>query len=342
MELLRYILLFNLIPQLSARGFFNITPYDPIIEFAKKGKEKGSINIDLDKIYNNNNNLLLVGQGSHEYKASPYMGDLSLLTFNVYDENKIEKMKRIYDSVESLFQRAHPTIFALQGVREPILKRITQTTAAHYGVINTDKFQVDALKADKIFVPIFYDKEMLINISAGYFFRGGTETPYASYGHFRYKADSTGFVIINADIVSDAAETNQIQYFKIIKDMNEAEAFANIPIFILGGIGNVTPEIKKTFRLTFNNLVSNDTNSSLFLPTTVHGGVDNDDGLQRDFILLRDMDRVFRLNYARILSRLIKSAQHYPIHSILTISKNIKAEDQNKKEMKRKGITPPP
>ncbi|KAG0438614.1 hypothetical protein DMUE_2983 [Dictyocoela muelleri] len=299
------------LPQdLITYGMYNITMWDPLLfnpEYADVLKS-----VTEKKGYLKNHFVK---------KDKDLFGNLSLITFNAYcSENVKSTNDGLVQTVKDLLDHAHPTIFAIQGIREKPMNFIKSFLGEHYQMINTVRHGKDRITSANIYEPIIYDSKLVKPLKAGYLEEKGGGI-YGSYLRLADLRKKGGFIytIINIDLFSSFKNTVAAQISKITSDISEDQETSSHPVFLMGTI-DVMPDIFQPLLVNqYDNLIEKDVHNNDTFKTTVHGNGSNNDDIQRDFIILRDTNKSFLLNYARILSSFYSSG-HFPVHAILTFS----------------------
>lgn len=293
---------------IKKQGLYYETKWDPLLESKTSLKNYQNV-LEMQGQYEN-----------HEVSSPPAerYGDVSILTLNLASETSTVQMNQeITIYLKEVLDHAHPAIFALQGVREPLLARLKKLMNDHYVMLNEDSFTKDALSAAHYFVPIIIDRQMLHSVKTGYF-QNQKGQIYASYAVLDDKRRRKKLTVINMDLYSTFKGMVEGQFANILSDIKGEPSIGEQPILFAGGIGSLSQEIKKLLRSGYKNLIDHDPNNSELDLTTVHGKVEHSDNIERDFVILRDPRGKMETNYARILSRDFKVGEHYPVHAILS------------------------
>ncbi|ELQ75907.1 putative Endonuclease/exonuclease/phosphatase protein [Trachipleistophora hominis] len=289
-------------------GLYYETKWDPLLSSKTSGKNMQDV-LEMGGHYEN-----------HEITTPPSdrYGDLSVFTLNIATEiNLITINQETASFIHEVLDHAHPAVFVLQGVREPVLARIKKLENHHYGIITDDVFTKDPLSSAHYYFPIIIDKHMIRPIKSGYF-RNQKGQVYASYAVLVDTRKNKRFTVVNLDLYSTFKETVEAQFANIVSDIKGDMSISKEPVIFAGGIGSPSSEIQKLLQSGYKNLIDLDPNNKELDKTTVHGRVEHSDNVQRDFIVLRDPATVLDLNYARILNDKLKIAEHYPLHAILS------------------------
>jgi len=301
-------------------GLFDVNYYDPKYEkIAGKADASGRSLKDKDEKFD---------RFADAYRAHTPMkesfGDLRLLDWDVYDNNSAEVNRRIVEVIEKNFQQAHPSILAFQGMRKNVLEKVMKylsTNPAHYGILNTEKTEKNALIYAALYLPIIYDKLVLELVKSGYFKKPDNDI-YGSYAIFRDQRNGKRFLVANMDVFTVEESVLEGEVFKIVKDVTGTREIGSLPAILMGGIGKSTKNVKNILDIRFINTLDKDKNNESFFKTTAHGRNGNNDNKQRDFILIREDNNIFTINLSRILTvKLTDIGQHYPIESILSYKK---------------------
>lgn len=247
-------------------------------------------------------------------------GDISIMTLNLFREIVADhETLQSAENVRTILDEAHPTFLCLQGVDESLLTRINGKLNGnnHYKMATYEKYDVEMLSGQKSYLPIIYDESLVFIHNSGYF---ESEPPhqmrYGSYIEVKDKRkpmEKTTFTVINVDMYSSFNDVVSAQFSNVVSDINGFKEVEHLPVFIVGGMGTLPPNVKEMMK-TYKNSIDVDANNKDIPKTTVHAG-GQDDNIQRDFILLRDTHGMFELNYSRILREFLAS-DHYPVHAI--------------------------
>lgn len=277
----------------------------------------------------------------HDHKGDSSFkrfGDISIITLNLFRDIVADyETLQSAENIRTLLDEAHPTFLCLQGIDDSLLTRINGKLSDHnhYQMATFDKYDVEMLSGQRNYLPIIYDSNLVSVHRSGYF---ETEQPHQMrYGSFievkdrRKKSERISFTVINVDMYSSFNEVVSAQFSNIISDINGFKEVEALPVFVVGGMGTMPPNVHEMMK-TYKNSIEVDANNRDIPKTTVHAG-SQDDNVQRDFILLRDANSIFDLNYARILREFLAS-DHYPVHAIYsykTSSPTPKKKDKAKK-----------
>lgn len=331
--------LFQPIPKRSFQ-LYHETRWDPLV----RDKE-------IEKPDRLNHILAVSGHfRSHEIEDEPTefekFGDISIITLNLYREVVVDsETLQSAENIRTILDEAHPTFLCLQGVDDSLLLRINGKLKdnEHYKLANFDKYDVDNLSGQRDYFPIIYDSALVFPKNSGYFeTEGAHKQKYASFlevKDLRNKADPVSFTVINAEMYSSFNDVVSAEFSNIVSDIASYKEVDKHPVFIAGGMGTLPPNVKELMKSTYKNSIEEDANNTDIPKTTVHSGGQDDD-VQRDFILLRDANKIFKLNYARILREFLAS-DHYPVHAIYSYTHRPK-EDKPKPDPKAlaQGLTP--
>ncbi|ELA46977.1 hypothetical protein VCUG_01508 [Vavraia culicis subsp. floridensis] len=294
--------------KLPRTGLYYETKWDPLLDSKTSLKNLQNV-LEMGGHYEN-----------HEITTPPpdRYGDLSLFTLNLASEiSTVPMNQEIASYMHEILDHAHPTVMVLQGVREPLLARIRKLINEHYGMLTDDVFTKDPLSSAHYYLPIFIDKRVLRPIKTGYF-RNQKGQVYGSYVVLSDTRKGKKFTVVNIDLYSTFKGMVEGQLANIISDIKGDPSISNEPVFFAGGIGSLSPEMQKLLRSGYKNLVDLDPNNKELDMTTVHGKMEHSDGIQRDFIILRDPATALDLNYARILSKDFPIGEHFAVHAILS------------------------
>lgn len=261
-------------------------------------------------------------------------GDISIITLNMY-RSVLSEQETIQsaNNVRIILDEAHPTFLCLQGVDDSLLKRIASRMKdnKHYGLSVFDKYDIDMLNGQRNYFPIIYDQSIAKIVNSGYFDSDPRKS--SRYGSFieikdKRKPDSLNFTVVNVDIYSSFNDVVSAEFSNIVSDINSFKEVEQKPVLFVGTLGTVPNNVADLIETTFKNTIDGDSNNINIPKTTLHSG-DQEDHIQRDFILLRDLKNEFTLNYARILRDFLAS-DHYPVHAIFSYTQQFKG----KKEIK--------
>lgn len=268
----------------------------------------------------------------HDEPPMKKFGDISIITLNLFRDVLLESETiESAENVRTILDEAHPTFLCLQGVDDSLLLRIngklSKQNSDHYKLANIDKFDTDMLTGQRVYLPIIYDTSLVAIKNSGYFETDSTKKMmYGSFLEIYDKRKPTGvisFTIVNIDMFSSFNDVVSAEFSNIVSDIKEYNEVASYPVIIAGGMGTMPPNVKEIIKESFINTVEKDKNNVDFPQTTVHAG-GQDDGIMRDFILLRDVHDTFELNYARILREFL-AGDHYPVHAIFSYKhRNVK------------------
>ena len=253
----------------------------------------------------------------NQHIYGPSFGEMSMMTINLYHPNFLEeKNQRI--KVTNLIDQHHPTILALQGISKNQEQLFNAVFSPHYKVIGSNYINIDLKSRKREYRPIYYDSNEVELIKEGEFSPiNFANHSYATFGIFRMKVDlKTMFIVVNIDLYSGDSEFIETQLYNILKHISESP-YSKLPIFFLGMINEQTQNVKDLIKNSLHNVILKDKNNIPLSKTTFHHNGILDDGKQRDFILLRDINNTYIVNYARILSKFEKKdILHYPIYAI--------------------------
>ena len=259
---------------------------------------------------------------SHGAKShGPVMGDISILSVNMYTpNNQVSNLELMAQEITTLVDQHHPSFYTLQALNKLQLDSIKAALAPHYAVIGDMPTNTDLKTRKKEYRPLFYDTHDFQLLKDGTFVPAfHKDHAYASFGVFRSVKDTTKiFTVVNMDLYSADAKYIQEQLYNIIKNIDDG-TYSQYPVFLAGMINEQTEAVSDLIKTTFKNTLDLDTNNEFSSKTTFHHTGDLNDNVQRDFILLKDEKKVFRVNLSRILtlfeSRIL---HHYPIYTILS------------------------
>lgn len=256
-------------------------------------------------------------------KTFKTFGDLSIITLNLYRDVIAENETiESAENIRTILDEAHPTFLCLQGVDESLLERIRGKLKKHphYQIANYEKYNIDLITGQRDFLPIIFDTSLVKIKNSGYFETENKKRMlYGSFleiNDFRREFETVAYTIINVDMFSSFNDVVSAQFSNIVSDISSYNEVNDHPVFIVGGIGTLPSNIKELIKTTYMNTIEADHNNEDLSKTTVHSG-GQDDGIQRDLILLRDAEGIFELNYSRILRKFLAS-DHYPVHAIFS------------------------
>lgn len=302
----------------KSRGMFYNTKWDPLLE---------------QPPFNQNYQMVLDISGFYdEHQATgpdDSYGDLNLWTLNLSSAISTEEMNQQSTlTMKQVLDHSHPSIFALQGIRESLMARLKKIMNKHYQMANTDSFTKDSIFATNYYFPIIYDTRMFDIKQTGYI-KNLKGVIYASYVVVENKmkknkkveknADKKDIItFINIDLFSTFRGVVEGQFANILSDVKGSQLIRAHPVFFMGGLGALSAQITNLLNSGYKNLIDHDNHNMDLDKTTVHGKVEHSDNVQRDFIITRDPKSVFTLNYARILSGAFPVGEHYPVQAILS------------------------
>lgn len=249
----------------------------------------------------------------------PQMGDLSMLTFNLYTENVVvSNLNALTSEVSSTIDQAKPTFVAIQAMEKSQMLNLKNILSPSYDMIGEEYVNTDLRRGREEYRPMFYAKSMYELLKSGEFAPASHPNhSYATFGVFRNKKQSDKiFTVVNVDLYSADSTYIQEQLYNIVKHV-ESSPYSAYPVFVAGMINEQTTNVKKLIQSTFKNGLTQDVNNKYLQRTTYHHTDMLNDNVQRDFILLKDEHKMFRVNYARILSLFEKKRMlHFPVHHI--------------------------
>ncbi|KAM0676503.1 hypothetical protein GVAV_000472 [Gurleya vavrai] len=193
---------------------------------------------------------------------------------------------------------------------------------------NIQKYNTDLITGQRDYMPIIFDTTLVKSMNAGYFETDNKKKMvYGSFlevRDFRKEHDYVSYTIINVDMYSSFADVISAEFSNVVSDISSFKEVSDRPVFMVGGIGTMPTNIKELIKTVYINSIEEDVNNKDIPKTTVHAG-GQDDGVQRDFILLRDAKGEFVLNYSRIMRR-FSASDHYPVHAIYSFGKGNKLQ----------------
>lgn len=247
-----------------------------------------------------------------------HFGELSLMSLNTHiDRDTLEKKQE--EDIMRLIDLHHPSIFSLQGLSLTEYESLQLSIDDHYenGCKNALFSEVWTNKVE--ILPIFYDKYSLVKIR-DYVFQPKEyeKQAYGCIAVFYSKLTEQMFSVINIDLPSTDENLVNAEVYNILEHL-EGSDIKDYPVFVTGTINKLSEKLKKLMDINFINLNREDRNNIGLNKTTFHRHGKTSDNIQRDFILLRDKDKKFKLNYSRTLSRLPKdNFEHFPNFAILS------------------------
>ncbi|KAM0677409.1 hypothetical protein BDAP_002093 [Binucleata daphniae] len=314
----------------DSRIFFE-SQYDPLVKDAKKTpSSKFKALSELTGFFGDHNN--------HIPSSIETFGDLNILSINFYKEILVvDKIEETMNELIDFMDHIHPSIVAVQGITKDELTYLTQfiDSEEHYKIANTEKGLVDYITGAKTYLPIIYDAKMFSVEKADYFSTSEKEPqPFGSYivvKDNRLPNAKVAFTLINIDLYSSFSEVVSAEFFSIIDDVANAKDIKDAPVFLVGNLGTMPMNVQEAIDLSYNDLIKEDRNNQKLSKTTEHTK-NNDDNIERSFILLKDLKKEMKVNYARILSE-YKAGDHYPLHAILTLTHSIADMKEAKKNV---------
>ncbi|KAF7689900.1 hypothetical protein CDIK_2776 [Cucumispora dikerogammari] len=320
-------LTFNLLPPLTCKLYLpNI--YDPLLPvFKEKAKSTKSTTTELDltTILEDKEKLKDLYNKHNQFTSELSYGDFRIISWTAEGKELKQDVDDLIENIESLLEISHPTIISLQAIKSRILEELKQNIIEkklHYTVILDDISSINSKNGGKSFVPIIFDNLILKLKESGFLNQSDKTGPTISYAIFDYllPAPSTSpnnltnktFAVINMDLFQSDPKIVNVKYFTMLQKIKTHKSLSKISsLFLMGGIGNADKHIKNSLK-EYTDLIDRDVNNQNLSNTTVHGGNNNNDNIKRHYILLKDTDRVFQLNTARILSGL-KVGFNYPL-----------------------------
>lgn len=296
-----FFLIMSIKTLLTKNFLYSVSPFDPL--YNQKGIEKGFY-------------------AHHKPSSSnDAFGDISILTYNATNTSTLlEQDKKTTEAIFNLLDVNHPTFLTLQSIKESVLLKLKADfdNSSHYRIALTDRFDVDLISGDKLFMPIIYDINLVRIKQEGYF--ATDKKPSRIYAGFLQITDTrlaneSCYTIINVDLYSTFNNMVNAQFFNIISDIREGD-IKNNPVFMCGTINTMPEQVKKIISFSFLNTLDSDTNNDVFERTTINK-YNAEIGQQKDFILLRDFKQMIIVNYARILSD-FKEGERFPVFSIFS------------------------
>lgn len=257
----------------------------------------------------------------HYYVEDKYhFGEVALMTLNAHVKSDIIEGNQ-KNGILALIDLHHPTVFALQGLTQPVLEKVRREAGAHYEVACTDalfkEIRTNKLEA----MPIFYDSSALIKIRESVIEpESYKDEAYACVAVFYDKLIQKIYTVINVDLRSTEPKVIDSQVYNIVHNFENSK-FKDFPVFVAGTINAMSEDLRELVKKDMKNLIEQDKDNIGLSKTTFHNHGNVKDNLQRDFILLKDKSKRFKPNYTRILSRYSKvNFEHFPVFSILSRS----------------------
>lgn len=251
-------------------------------------------------------------------KSKNRFGNISIMTFNLYCMENVEANNNaMVQAVKDFLDRGHPTFLVLQSVRRRVMDDIKSYLGNHYAMENTERSNRDSITGAMLFNPIIYDTKLIKILKSGYLENNNGEV-YGSYIRvvdLRKKGKSL-YTVINVDMYSTFKDVVKSEVSSLTGDIIDDQETSNHPVIIAGTINSMPDLLSNILNNQYINLIDMDKNNKNIYKTTVHMKGENNDGIQRDFIILRDNKKEMDLNYARILSTVYIS-EHFPVHAIL-------------------------
>ncbi|KAI5173351.1 hypothetical protein PAEPH01_1909 [Pancytospora epiphaga] len=246
----------------------------------------------------------------------PKFGNISMLTLNAHvDKDTLEEEQRIM--LLDLFNTHHPTVFAIQNISKKTLDFLIDNTKEHYNVANTTQKRVDITTKKEEYKPIFYDRYVLERVLEGEFDHKNKDQSYATFARLKMIRAKDSFLVINGDLLSSKTEANDAMALNILSNVRDSGDMSTEPFLYLGSIDTMSAKLKMYIESTEANTVEMDKNNKDLSINTFHNYGERNDGIQRDFVLLFDEKKKFKLDYARILSLYdTRYFMHYPVYSI--------------------------
>lgn len=247
-----------------------------------------------------------------------HFGELSLMSLNAHiDRDTLEKKQQ--DSILGLIDLHHPSIFALQGLSQSEYDSLTPIISEHYDFACKDALFSEVWTNKIETLPILYDKYSLVKIRDYVFQPKEYERQaYGCIGVFYSKLSEQIFSVINIDLPSTDENLVNIEIYNILEHLENSD-IRDFPVFMTGTINRLSDKLKKLMDTNFINLHTLDRNNIGLNKTTFHRHGHVNDNIQRDFILLKDKSKKFKLNYSRTLSRYPKdNFEHFPNFAILS------------------------
>ncbi|KAM0679802.1 hypothetical protein GINT2_001973 [Glugoides intestinalis] len=249
-------------------------------------------------------------------------GDLALMTLNAHIErDTIEEHQE--KEILKLIDEHHPTTFSIQGLSQREFADIRKKlNGEHYDIGCTKALRNDIWQNKVETMPILYDNKALVKLSEFVFEpREYENQAYACMTSFYNNITNQVLTIVNVELSSTDEKTTDEQMYNIVKKVKAFE-YKDFPIFITGTINKMSMQFKKLEETTFKNLHDMDKNNKGLDKTTFHKHGKVSDNIQRDFILLYDIKKEWKLNYSRTLSRYSKVYfERFPVFSILERNK---------------------
>lgn len=254
-------------------------------------------------------------------------GDVSIMTYNIYTSTPVEKnQEETINDIFKLLDEHHPTFLLLQGVSQLALDRLIKyfETSVHYKIALVDRYDRDMLTGFTYYLPIVYDSALVEIVKEGYF-DTTDKVPhiYADYIEVLDKRmdDEFSYTVVNIDLFSTFNDIVRAEFFNIVMDARTSNVGMK-PILMGGSMNTMPGDVKRMLEISLKNLIDQDPNNKSLKKTTMHEN-GNDDGQQRDFLMMRDYHGKFVVNYARILNKFEKG-ERYPVYGILSFIADVK------------------
>lgn len=295
--------------------------YSPSI-FDLKAKERASSTLQTIRGFMKNHNHSLSTDKAKLKKEKLLFGNISLATLNAHVDNRMkEKSQQLI--LHNFIDTHHPSIFALQGATKGLVNYLLEQSNGHYrAACMGDRFrEMDKMTRIAEFKPIIYDTSMFTLILEVPFNPKAPNQTYATMALFKNKKTSAQFAVVNMDLYSVSEKTNQMWFATILSNYFGSRLTRDVPVFFMGTIESYSMAERKLFAKGVSNLLNKDENNNGMMMGTFHGHGTYNDGKERDFVLLMDVKKQFRLNYIRILNGFDKeNFMHYPIYAILSFA----------------------
>lgn len=307
---------FTFIPYLYCRFF--PTTYDPLIETTAAADQVAKIS----GWANNHLNKINIDT----------FGDISIITYNLYDKKMEFSTNSELMSVKTLIDRSHPVFMNLQGVDKELVNSLHSFVngTKHYQMTTVQNSYIDVISGTEYFLPILYDASVAKMINNGYFVT--SDIPKIMYGSWaRFKHGDHELVIVNMDIFSSFKEVSMAEFSNIAADILTDPKTNESSIILAGNIMTMPGSIEKLLKKDFINLIETDPNNDNLSRTTMSMQNTNNDNIQRDYILLRDRNNVLQNKYTRILSNFSGAGNNFPVHAILSYKRNKKSMQKKNK-----------
>lgn len=259
---------------------------------------------------------------------SNHFGELSMMSLNAHiDRDTLEKKQQ--ESLMGLIDLHHPSIFSIQGLSQGEFDSLKPVIDHHYETACKDALFSEVWTNKIEVLPILYDRYAIVKIR-DYVFQPKEyeKQAYGCLGVFYSKLTEQIFSVVNVDLPSTDENLVNAEFYNILEHLESSDV-KDYPIFVTGTINKLSDKLKKLMDTNFINLNAIDKNNIGLNKTTFHRHGHVNDNIQRDFILLKDTAKKFKLNYSRTLSRYPKdNFEHFANFSIVSRTPVDKTENK--------------